>query len=89
MFICLYIIFIYAGVDFWSYKKLTINFCFIWLQHMFFFLLQTEQGDIFKVTLETDDDLVSTVQLEISVAQKFANSANEWVNAEILSANAY
>ena len=29
------------------------------LQHMFFFLVQTEQGDIFKVTLETDDDIVS------------------------------
>ena len=28
-------------------------------QHMFFFLVQTEQGDIFKVTLETDDDIVS------------------------------
>ena len=26
---------------------------------MFFFLVQTEQGDIFKVTLETDDDMVS------------------------------
>ena len=30
-------------------------------QHMFFFLIQTEQGDIFKVTLETDDDIVSDV----------------------------
>ncbi len=30
---------------------------------MFFFLLQTEQGDIFKVTLETDDDLVSRLAL--------------------------
>lgn len=26
---------------------------------MFFFLLQTEQGDIFKVTLESEDDVVS------------------------------
>ena len=25
---------------------------------MFFFLAQTEQGDIFKVTLETDEDMV-------------------------------
>lgn len=25
---------------------------------MFFFLVQSEQGDIFKVTLETDDDMV-------------------------------
>ena len=34
-------------------------FFYISLQHMFFFLIQTEQGDIFKVTLETDDDVVS------------------------------
>lgn len=27
---------------------------------MFFFLAQTEQGDIFKVTLETDEEMVST-----------------------------
>ena len=27
---------------------------------MFFFLIQTEQGDVFKVTLETDEDVVST-----------------------------
>lgn len=32
------------------------------LQHMFFFLLQTEQGDIFKVTLEMEDDVVSNGQ---------------------------
>ncbi len=25
---------------------------------MFFFLLQTEQGDIFKVTLDTEEDIV-------------------------------
>lgn len=29
------------------------------VQSMFFFLVQTEQGDIFKVTLETDEDIVS------------------------------
>lgn len=28
---------------------------------MFFFLLQTEQGDIFKVTLESEDDVVGGV----------------------------
>ena len=28
-------------------------------QTMFFFLAQTEQGDIFKITLETDEDMVS------------------------------
>ena len=32
------------------------TFC---VQSMFFFLVQTEQGDIFKVTLETDEDIVS------------------------------
>ena len=26
---------------------------------MFFFLVQTEQGDIFKITLETEDEMVS------------------------------
>ena len=26
---------------------------------MFFFLAQTEQGDIFKITLDTDEDMVS------------------------------
>ena len=26
---------------------------------MFFFLLQTEQGDIFKITMEVDEDMVS------------------------------
>lgn len=31
---------------------------------MYFFLLQTEQGDIFKVTLETDDDVVSEIKLK-------------------------
>jgi len=31
------------------------------LQSMFFFLAQTEQGDIFKITLETDEDMVSVV----------------------------
>ena len=28
---------------------------------MFFFLAQTEQGDIFKITLETEDDMVRAV----------------------------
>ncbi|KAI8126256.1 Splicing factor 3B subunit 3 [Lucilia cuprina] len=31
---------------------------------MYFFLVQTEQGDIFKVTLETDDDVVSEIKLK-------------------------
>jgi len=31
---------------------------------MFFFLAQTEQGDIFKITLETDDDMVNEIKLK-------------------------
>lgn len=31
---------------------------------MFFFLVQTEQGDIFKITLEHDEDLVSEVRIK-------------------------
>ena len=31
---------------------------------MFFFLLQTEQGDIFKVTLETDEEMVTEIKLK-------------------------
>lgn len=31
---------------------------------MFFFLLQTEQGDVFKVTLETDDEMVTEIKLK-------------------------
>lgn len=34
---------------------------------MFFFLLQTEQGDIFKVTLETEDDMVRTAVVGIII----------------------
>jgi len=29
-----------------------------YFQSMFFFLAQTEQGDIFKITLDTDEDMV-------------------------------
>jgi len=38
---------------------------------MFFFLAQTEQGDIFKITLETDEDMVSTL-LIINLYQALA-----------------
>lgn len=31
---------------------------------MFFFLAQTEQGDIFKITLEVDEDMVTEIQLK-------------------------
>ncbi|CAG2252578.1 splicing factor 3B subunit 3-like [Mytilus galloprovincialis] len=31
---------------------------------MFFFLAQTEQGDIFKITLDTDEDMVTAINLK-------------------------
>jgi splicing factor 3B subunit 3 len=37
---------------------------------MFFFLAQTEQGDIFKITLETDEDMVSRPRVEQNVKRK-------------------
>ena len=32
---------------------------------MFFFLLQTEQGDIFKCTLETDEEMVTVTEIRL------------------------
>lgn len=43
---------------------------------MFFFLLQTEQGDIFKLTLEIDDDLVTEVKLKYFDTLPVATSLN-------------
>ena len=34
-------------------------------QSMFFFLLQTEQGDIFKCTLETDEEMVMVTEIRM------------------------
>lgn len=31
---------------------------------MFFFLVQTEQGDVFKVTLETNEEFVTEIRLK-------------------------
>ena len=31
---------------------------------MFFFLVQTEQGDIFKITMEMDEEMVKEVNLK-------------------------
>ncbi|XP_014663548.1 PREDICTED: splicing factor 3B subunit 3-like [Priapulus caudatus] len=31
---------------------------------MFFFLAQTEQGDVFKITLETDEDMVTEIRIK-------------------------
>lgn len=31
---------------------------------MFFFLVQTEQGDIFKITMEMDDEVVKELKLK-------------------------
>ncbi|KAG8042161.1 hypothetical protein G9C98_000152 [Cotesia typhae] len=33
-------------------------------KNMFFFLAQTEQGDIFKITLEVDEDMVTEIKLK-------------------------
>lgn len=40
---------------------------------MFFFLVQTEQGDIFKVTMEVDEDMVSSRVVEFTVVLKHSN----------------
>ncbi|UYV63982.1 SF3B3 [Cordylochernes scorpioides] len=55
---------------------------------MFFFLVQTEQGDIFKITLETDEDMVRVLavsNLQTSErmihsveVQRCRNVASEW-----------
>ena len=43
---------------------------------MFFFLVQTEQGDIFKVTLETDDDMVTEIKLKYFDTVPIATALN-------------
>ena len=45
-------------------KDLSETFIFFPFQSMFFFLTQTEQGDIFKITLETDEDMVTEIRLK-------------------------
>ena len=43
---------------------------------IFFFLVQTEQGDIFKVTLETDDDMVTEIKLKYFDTVPIATALN-------------
>ncbi|XP_071784938.1 splicing factor 3B subunit 3-like [Asterias amurensis] len=43
---------------------------------MFFFLAQTEQGDIFKITLETDEDMVTEVRMKYFDTVPIATSMN-------------
>ena len=43
---------------------------------MFFFLVQTEQGDIFKVTLETDEDMVTEIKLKYFDTAPVASAMN-------------
>ncbi|XP_041454147.1 splicing factor 3B subunit 3-like [Lytechinus variegatus] len=43
---------------------------------MFFFLAQTEQGDIFKITLETDDDMVTEIRMKYFDTVPVATSMN-------------
>ena len=33
-------------------------------KNMFFFLVQTEQGDIFKITMEIDEEMVKELKLK-------------------------
>lgn len=41
---------------------------------MFFFLVQTEQGDIFKITLETDEDIVTELKMKYFDTVPVANA---------------
>ena len=41
------------------FKGIYLKVCFYIIQSMFFFLVQSEQGDLFKITLEHDEDVVS------------------------------
>ncbi|CAJ0575385.1 unnamed protein product, partial [Mesorhabditis spiculigera] len=41
---------------------------------LFFFLVQTEQGDVFKVTLETDEDLVTEMKIKYFDTVPVANA---------------
>ena len=43
---------------------------------MFFFLVQTEQGDLFKITLETDDDMVTEIKLKYFDTVPVASALN-------------
>ena len=43
---------------------------------MFFFLVQTEQGDIFKITLETDEDMVTEIKLKYFDTVPMATAMN-------------
>ncbi len=43
---------------------------------MFFFFVQTEQGDIFKITLETDGDMVTEIKLKYFDTVPVATSIN-------------
>lgn len=41
---------------------------------MYFFLVQSEQGDVFKVTLETDGDLVTEMRVKYFDTLPVANA---------------
>lgn len=43
---------------------------------MFFFLVQTEQGDIFKITLDVEDDVVSEIKIKYFDTVPVATSLN-------------
>lgn len=50
--------FIFSRIHALFSVQITITAIACFFQLMFFFLLQTEQGDIFKCTLETDEEMV-------------------------------
>lgn len=41
---------------------------------MYFFLVQSEQGDVFKVTLEADSDIVTEMRIKYFDTLSVANS---------------
>lgn len=43
---------------------------------MYFFLVQTEQGDIFKIQLENDEDMVTEIKLKYFDTVPVATSMN-------------
>ena len=52
---CFHLIYIYIYI---------LEFFHFDFQTMFFVLAQTEQGDIFKITLETDEDMVTEIRMK-------------------------
>ena len=67
---------IFIGFIILIINELPQTFQSLSLQSMFFFLAQTEQGDIFKITLETDEDMVTEVRMKYFDTVPIATSMN-------------